>query len=146
MFLTSEIDCLGACEVARSNLKTSQGKMKARYDNHVIDRKFKPGDKVLALLPIPGRPLQARYFGPYTIDKKTSDLNYIINTPGRRKNKQMCHVNMLKEYFDRDSSISKPITVVNTVPQESNVFEPQVNLTLLINLILVRLNLRILIF
>ena len=83
-----------ACEVARSNLKTSQGKMKARYDNHVIDRKFKPGHKVLALLPIPGRPLQARYFGPYTIDKKTSDLNYIINTPGRRKNKQMCHVNM----------------------------------------------------
>ena len=116
-----------ACEVARSNLKTSQGKMKARYDNHVIDRKFKPGDKVLALLPIPGRPLQARYFGPHTIDKKTSDLNYVINTPGRRKNKQMCHVNMLKEYFDRDSSISKPITVVNTVPQESNVFEPEVN-------------------
>ena len=115
-----------ACEVARSNLKTSQGKMKARYDNHVIDRKFKPGDKVLALLPIPGRPgrpLQARYFGPYTIDKKTSDLNYIINTPERH----MCHVNMLKEYFDRDSSISKPITVVNTVPQESNVSEPEVN-------------------
>ena len=44
---------------------------------------------------------------------------YIINTPGRRKNKQMCHVNMIKQYFDRDSSISKPITVVNTVPQES---------------------------
>ena len=39
----------------------------------------------------------------------------------------MCHVNMLKQYFDRDSSISKPITVVNTVPQESNVFEPEVN-------------------
>ena len=116
-----------ACEVARSNLKTSRSKMKARYDNDVIDRKFKPGDKVLALLPIPGRLLQARHFGPYTIYKKTSDVNYIINTPGRRKNKQMCHVNMLKEYFDRDSSISKPITVVNTVPQESNVFEPAVN-------------------
>ena len=72
------------CEVARFNLKTSQGKMKARYDNHVIDGKFKPGDKVLAILPIPGRPLHARYFGPYTTDKKTSDLNYIINTPGMR--------------------------------------------------------------
>ena len=59
--------------------------MKARYNNHVIDRKFKPGYKVLALLPIPGRPLQAIYFGPYTIDKKTSVLNYIINTPGRQK-------------------------------------------------------------
>ena len=116
-----------AGEVARSNFKRSQGKMKAKYDNHVIDRKFKPGDKVLALLPIPGRPLQARYFGPYTIDKKTIDLNYIIITPGRCKNKQMCHVSMLKEYFDRDSSISKPVTVVNTVPQESNVFEHEVN-------------------
>ena len=116
-----------ACEVARSNLKTSQGKMKARYDNHVIDIKFKPGDKVLVLLPIPGRLLQARYFGPYTIDNKTRDLNYIINTPGRRKNKQMCHVNMLEVYFDRDSSISKPITVVITVLQESSVFEPEVN-------------------
>ena len=39
----------------------------------------------------------------------------------------MCRLNMLKQYFDRDSSISKPITVVNTVPQESNVFEPEVN-------------------
>ena len=78
-----------ACEVARSILKTSQGKMKARYDNHVIDRKFKPGDKVPALLPIPGRPLQARYFGPYTIDKKTSDLNYIINTPERHNKRDM---------------------------------------------------------
>ena len=73
MFLTSEIDCLGHVRLLGPNLKTSQGKMKAGYDNHVIDRKFKPGDKVLALLPIPGRPLQARYFGPYTIDKKTSD-------------------------------------------------------------------------
>ena len=64
---------------------------------------------------------------PTLLTTKTSDLNYIINTPGRRKNKQICLVNMLKEYFDRDSSISKPITVVNTVPQESNVFEPEVN-------------------
>ena len=50
-----------------------------------------------------------------------------LDSPGRRKNKQMCHVNMLKQYFDRDSCISKPITVVNTVPQESNIFEPEVN-------------------
>ena len=39
----------------------------------------------------------------------------------------MCRVNMLKQYFDRDSSISKQITVVNTVPQELNVFETEVN-------------------
>ena len=59
-----------ACEVARTNLKSAQNKMKARYDEKTVDRNFKSGDKVLALLPIPGRPLQARYFGPYTVDKK----------------------------------------------------------------------------
>ena len=44
---------------------------------------------------IPGKPLQARYYGPYTVDKKLSDVNYIVNTPGRRKQKQLCHINML---------------------------------------------------
>jgi hypothetical protein len=77
-----------ACDIARGNLESVQVKMKDRYDQKTEDRSFEPGDKVLALLPIPGSPLQARYFGPYTIDKKVSDLNYVINTPGRRKQKQ----------------------------------------------------------
>ena len=60
-----------ACEIAKSNLKTSQNKMKARYDEQTVERGFIPGDKVLALLPVPGNHLQARYFGPYTVEKKT---------------------------------------------------------------------------
>ena len=79
--------------------------MKLHYDENALDRNFEPGDKVLALLPIPSKPLQARYYGPYTVHKKLSDLNYIVNTPGRRKQKQLCHINMLKKYIDRDSSV-----------------------------------------
>ena len=101
-----------ACETARSNLKSTQKCMKAQYDAKTVDRSFKPGDKVLALLPIPGNPLQARYFGPYVVEKKLSDLNYIIQTPGRRKRTQLCHVNMLKLYIDRETS---PVQVVNVV-------------------------------
>ena len=74
-----------ACDAAQSNLKSAQSKMKIRYDENAKDRNFEPGDKVLALLPIPVRPSQARYYGPYTVDKKLSDVNYIVNTPGRRK-------------------------------------------------------------
>ena len=74
-----------ACEAARFNLKSAQSKMKMHYDENVLDRNFEPGNKVLALLPIPGRPLQARYYGPYTVNKKLSDVNYIVNTPGRCK-------------------------------------------------------------
>ena len=62
-------------------IKSAQSKMKLHYDENAQDRNFEPGDKVLALLPIPGKPLQARYYGPYTVDKKLSDVNYTVNTP-----------------------------------------------------------------
>ena len=74
-----------ACEAAKSNFKSAQSKMKMHNDEQAQDRNFEPGDKVLALLPLPGNPLQARYYGPYTIDKKLSVVIYIVNTPGRRK-------------------------------------------------------------
>lgn len=69
-----------ACETARSNLKSAQCKMITKYDINVEERSFKPSDKVLSFLPIPGRPLQARYFDPYTIEKKVSDLSYCVNS------------------------------------------------------------------
>lgn len=93
-----------AWNIARQNLKGSQGRMKVWYDRHAKTRSFESGDKVLMLLPIPGQPLHARYFGPYEIETKVSELNYIVKTPGRRKNKQLCHINMLKEYNDRNET------------------------------------------
>ena len=78
-----------AWEVVRSNLKSAQSKMKLQFDENAQNRNFDPGDKVIALLPIPGRPLQATYYGPYTVQKKLSDVNYIVNTPGWRKQNYM---------------------------------------------------------
>ena len=69
MCLTFKSRLSKACEAARSNLKSAQSKMKSHYDESAQDRNFEPGEKVLALLPIPGKPLQARYYGPYTVDK-----------------------------------------------------------------------------
>ena len=82
---------LTAYEAAKSNLKSTQGKMKQNCDKNTKERSFKSGDKVLALLPMPGRPLQARNFGPYTVEKKASNLHYIILTPDRRKQKQLSY-------------------------------------------------------
>ena len=59
-----------ACELARANLVSAQKSMKARYDLDSVERKFEPGQKVLALLPVPGSPLQATFFGPYVVEKK----------------------------------------------------------------------------
>ena len=94
--------------------------MKRWYDENAKERKLMPGDRVLALLSIPGKPLQARYYGPYSVDKKISDVNYIVNTPRRHKQKQLCHVNMLKQNIDRDSSSVTPISVVSSVPQKQS--------------------------
>ena len=57
----------------------------------------------------------------YNVEKKASDLNYIITTPDRRKQKQLDHVKMLKEYVDRDSSNvyldrdSSNVTLINVI-------------------------------
>ena len=103
-----------ACEMANSNLKSAQNSMENRYDQNSVSRTFKPGDKVLALLPVPGRPLQARYFGPYIVDKKMSDLNYVLQTPDRRKQKQLCHINMLKPYYSRKDDNVIPVQTIVT--------------------------------
>jgi hypothetical protein len=105
-----------ACELAKANLQSAQKCMKNQYDKNCVSRTFRPGDKVLALLPVPGNTLQARYFGPYLIEKKENDLNYVIVTPDRRKTKQLCHVNMLKSYYERKSGVQ----VVNAIEIGNN--------------------------
>lgn len=55
------------------------------YDKEAKNRVFKEGDKVLVFLPIPGHPLQTRYYGSYEIESVISDVNIVVKTPGRRK-------------------------------------------------------------
>ena len=50
---------LRACELARANLSSSQKSMKKKYD---VERSFKPGQKVLGLLPVAGNLLSSRFF------------------------------------------------------------------------------------
>lgn len=90
-----------ALELARENLGRAQGKMKNWYDRKAVSRHFEVGEKVLMLLPIPGSALQARFSGPYVVEDKVSDRDYVIATPDRRQQRRLCHVNMLKPYFER---------------------------------------------
>ncbi|KAJ8038322.1 hypothetical protein HOLleu_15710 [Holothuria leucospilota] len=102
----------GACELAQENLRHSQKKLKAWYDKTTVKREFKPGDKVLVFLPVSGQPLQARFQGPYVIERKVSDTDYVILTPDKRKSKRVCHINMMKRYYEReDCDISKDESV-----------------------------------
>ena len=97
-----------AGQMAKRNLQESQSKMKIWYNRKAKSRCFEPGDRVLVLFPVVGNPLQAKYSGPYKVDKKISDTNYLVKTPGRRKETQVCHINMLKAYHE----IPKPELVI----------------------------------
>ncbi len=91
-----------ATEIAQKNLQDSQETMKTWYDKKASERSFNPGDQVLVLFPVRENPLQAKFSGPYTVRSKVSDVNYVIDTPGRRKKTQLCHINMLKPYHVRE--------------------------------------------
>jgi len=86
--------------------------MKTWYDKKARDRSLRVGEKVLALLPIPQHPLQARYCGPYVMTRKISELDYIIATPDRHKSQRLCHVNMLKKYHGKETASGGAIACV----------------------------------
>ena len=100
-----------AAKLAQANLKSSQRRIKHWYDKRARLRNFKPGEKVLVLLPIPGNTLQARYSGPYCVEEKLSDVNYIISTPDCRRQRRLCHINMLKKYYETEDTHPRPKTV-----------------------------------
>ncbi|KAK4287334.1 hypothetical protein Pmani_039592, partial [Petrolisthes manimaculis] len=98
-----------AWELAECNLKKAQTGMKVWYDRKARVRIFKPGDEILLLLPVQGQPLAGRFQGPYRIVKKLSDVNYVVETPDKRKSRRICHVNMIKLYYRREN----PVAVIN---------------------------------
>ena len=74
-----------ACELAWENMKVTQSRMKTWYDKKARQHTFKVGEKVLALLPLPNQPLQARFCGPHMVTKRVGDVNYVIHTPDHHK-------------------------------------------------------------
>ena len=104
--------CIPTRDLAKKNLMESQTTMKVWYDKQARECSFEVGDEVLALLPIPGCPLQARYSGPFVVDKKLNEVDYLIATPECRKKQRLYHLNMLKLYHKRKETLK--VTVMAT--------------------------------
>ncbi|XP_065149952.1 uncharacterized protein [Paramisgurnus dabryanus] len=98
-----------AVELARESLSSTQTRMKKRFDQKAVDRQFNAGDKVLVLLPVPGSTLTAKFSGPYDVERKVSETDYIIRTPDRRRKTRLCHINMLKPFHSRDVVLMEPV-------------------------------------
>ena len=92
--------------------RNKRSKAKAWYDRRARLRTFQPGDKVLVLLPMPGKPLHAKYHGPYSVEQQLGPVDYVIATPDRRKTKRVCHVNLLKPYHDREPGLDPAVVPI----------------------------------
>ena len=70
------------------------------------------GDQVLLLLPLVGKPLQAKYSGSYIVEKRLGEVDYLICTPDRRKSRRIVHANLMRKFIPRDTPPVLPVAVV----------------------------------
>ena len=59
----------------------------------------------MVFFPILGSAPQPRYTGPYRVERRVGEVNYVIATPDRRKTSRLCHINMLKRNCERDAAV-----------------------------------------
>lgn len=51
--------------------------MKSHFDKKSVECNFQPGDSLLVFLPVQGSAMQAKFGGPYEIERKRSETDYI---------------------------------------------------------------------
>ncbi|UYV78663.1 hypothetical protein LAZ67_16002321, partial [Cordylochernes scorpioides] len=95
-------------DIVKVNTEKSQAKMINFYNQKHRQTGYEPGDLVALWTPIriPGKceKLLRRYFGPYIVLKKISDVNYSIvpeDNPGNRTQPTTVHISRIKPYFAR---------------------------------------------
>ncbi|UYV82801.1 hypothetical protein LAZ67_22000913, partial [Cordylochernes scorpioides] len=91
--------------VINNTIKT-QERMKKNYDKKHMEKSYEPGELVAVWTPIRKigkcEKLMRKYFGPYRILKKLSNVNYLIepkDNPGQ--DPLSVHVSRIKPYFER---------------------------------------------
>ena len=108
-------------DLVKTNLEQSQAAQKTWYDQNARSRTFDPGDQVLILLPSSTNKLLAEWQGPYPITRRVGKVNYEVKMAGRRKQKRILHINMLREWHAEDitehtEEDEEPLSYFNTDP------------------------------
>ncbi|KAG8172413.1 hypothetical protein JTE90_014137, partial [Oedothorax gibbosus] len=74
-------------ELASARAAEVRDKRKVYYDRGSVNRKFRPGDRVLVLAASRPNKLAVQWVGPGTIESQLSDTNYVVKLPGRTEKK-----------------------------------------------------------
>ena len=92
--------------MVRENLQAAQGRQKRWYDRGARQRIFQVGQKVLVLKPVKTDKMQASWQGPYKVVAQVCDTTYVIASCADERIQRTFHVNMLKEYQERQEDVA----------------------------------------
>ncbi len=84
--------------LVREHLTKAQQAQQRHYDQAAQPREFQPGDHVMVLVPTTACKFLATWQGPYTVTEKVGPVTYRVRQPGRRKEDQLYHINLLKRW------------------------------------------------
>ena len=99
-YILNLINRLKHCqELAERRMSSQQNKRKTWYDRNAVSRKFKVGNKVLALATSKSNKMAMNWIGPGKITGVISDTSYLMDLPEKRDKNTICHVNLIKPYY-----------------------------------------------
>ncbi|GFY74370.1 retrovirus-related Pol polyprotein from transposon 17.6 [Trichonephila inaurata madagascariensis] len=68
------------------------------YGKNAIRREFQQGDAILVLTLSQSHKLAPQWKGPGKIEKRFSEMNYVVTFDGDQEGNKVYHINMLKPY------------------------------------------------
>ncbi len=92
--------------IVREHLTKAQEAQQRHYNRAAQPREFQPGDYVMVLVPTAACKFLATWQGPYTVTEKVGPVTYRVRQPGRRKEDQLYHVNLLKRWVGTRAQLS----------------------------------------
>ncbi len=125
-----------ALEIVHKGQQEAQVKAKTYYDKKARVISYSPGDAVLVLQKQIGKSLSLKYSGPFEVIKQVSPVDYLVNFPGRRKDKRVIHVNLLRKYHKRVEFVeSVNSVIINNAYDDDEMFESLLDKKKLLTLI-----------
>ncbi len=92
--------------IVREHLTKAQQAQQWHYNQAAQPREFQPGDYVMVLVPTAACKFLATWQEPYTMTEKVGPVTYRIRQPGRRKEDQLYHINLLKRWVGTRTQLS----------------------------------------
>ena len=86
--------------------------------HQIKDERIQSGQKVLLLLPSSSNALEAKWQGPFKVNRNVVPVDYKIETNRKGRKLKVYHVNLLKEFKRRTIDLESFLEITNVTGDE----------------------------